>query len=245
MTTFDEQNIQKSIDELRTELAAFCEQFSIKRFEPDDIVELLEDGEEIEWIIEQLKHDNEHLAEETAAKILTEIRDAVAKPEDGASAATTDSDESSMAAALEISPEEAQSQQIFDINQIDFNELESLIEQMTGGPVDQGALNQIKKMMQGDQGKLMTDFALWCQEQDIDIAVVTDEDRIKELNQQWAQTPRLAFDGKTPAEVVKAAAVPGLTKVETYHRETPKVGRNAPCPCGSGKKYKKCCGRNL
>lgn len=25
----------------------------------------------------------------------------------------------------------------------------------------------------------------------------------------------------------------------------PKVGRNDPCPCGSGKKYKKCCGANL
>lgn len=24
-----------------------------------------------------------------------------------------------------------------------------------------------------------------------------------------------------------------------------KTGRNDPCPCGSGKKYKKCCGRNL
>ena len=24
-----------------------------------------------------------------------------------------------------------------------------------------------------------------------------------------------------------------------------KVGRNEPCPCGSGKKYKKCCGTNL
>ena len=24
----------------------------------------------------------------------------------------------------------------------------------------------------------------------------------------------------------------------------PKVGRNDPCPCGSGKKYKNCCGRN-
>ncbi len=23
----------------------------------------------------------------------------------------------------------------------------------------------------------------------------------------------------------------------------PKIGRNDPCPCGSGKKYKKCCGR--
>jgi len=25
---------------------------------------------------------------------------------------------------------------------------------------------------------------------------------------------------------------------------TPKVGRNDPCPCGSGKKYKKCCGKS-
>ncbi|MCQ2379529.1 MAG: preprotein translocase subunit SecA [Victivallaceae bacterium] len=29
----------------------------------------------------------------------------------------------------------------------------------------------------------------------------------------------------------------------TFHREAPKVGRNDPCPCGSGKKYKKCCGK--
>ncbi len=28
----------------------------------------------------------------------------------------------------------------------------------------------------------------------------------------------------------------------TFHREHPKVGRNDLCPCGSGKKYKKCCG---
>ena len=33
-------------------------------------------------------------------------------------------------------------------------------------------------------------------------------------------------------------AVPPTTVV----RETPKIGRNDPCPCGSGKKYKKCCG---
>jgi preprotein translocase subunit SecA len=32
------------------------------------------------------------------------------------------------------------------------------------------------------------------------------------------------------------------TKVETIHRQAPKVGRNDPCPCGSGKKYKKCHG---
>ncbi|WP_321326676.1 preprotein translocase subunit SecA [Thiomicrorhabdus sp.] len=29
----------------------------------------------------------------------------------------------------------------------------------------------------------------------------------------------------------------------TFRREAPKVGRNDPCPCGSGKKYKQCCGK--
>jgi uncharacterized protein YecA (UPF0149 family) len=28
----------------------------------------------------------------------------------------------------------------------------------------------------------------------------------------------------------------------TFIHSSPKVGRNDPCPCGSGKKYKKCCG---
>ena len=32
---------------------------------------------------------------------------------------------------------------------------------------------------------------------------------------------------------------------QPYVREAPKIGRNDPCPCGSGKKYKRCCGRNI
>jgi preprotein translocase subunit SecA len=31
--------------------------------------------------------------------------------------------------------------------------------------------------------------------------------------------------------------------IKTVRREEPKVGRNDPCPCGSGKKYKKCHGQ--
>jgi SEC-C motif-containing protein len=31
---------------------------------------------------------------------------------------------------------------------------------------------------------------------------------------------------------------------QPIRRESPKVGRNEPCPCGSGKKFKKCCGAN-
>ncbi len=33
-------------------------------------------------------------------------------------------------------------------------------------------------------------------------------------------------------------------KPETVRRQGKKIGRNEPCPCGSGKKYKQCCGRN-
>jgi preprotein translocase subunit SecA len=38
------------------------------------------------------------------------------------------------------------------------------------------------------------------------------------------------------AEALERAVLTPVT------REEPKVGRNDPCPCGSGKKYKKCCG---
>ena len=34
-------------------------------------------------------------------------------------------------------------------------------------------------------------------------------------------------------------------KESTTIRKEKKIGRNDPCPCGSGKKYKKCCGKNL
>jgi len=42
-----------------------------------------------------------------------------------------------------------------------------------------------------------------------------------------------------------AQAPQGEQRVKQIRLEQPKVGRNAPCPCGSGKKYKKCCGKNL
>ena len=36
---------------------------------------------------------------------------------------------------------------------------------------------------------------------------------------------------------------PGMAHIfgDTFERDAPKVGRNDPCPCGSGRKYKKCC----
>ncbi len=34
-----------------------------------------------------------------------------------------------------------------------------------------------------------------------------------------------------------------MVKPKPIVRDAPKVGRNDPCPCGSGKKHKKCCGK--
>ena len=44
--------------------------------------------------------------------------------------------------------------------------------------------------------------------------------------------------GQMPQQAPKAQ---DARKPETFRREMPKVGRNDPCPCGSGKKYKNCC----
>ena len=57
-----------------------------------------------------------------------------------------------------------------------------------------------------------------------------------------------ASGGKAPAGGAQNGSMPKAApkadrvhKQETVRREGPKVGRNDPCPCGSGKKYKNCC----
>ena len=59
-------------------------------------------------------------------------------------------------------------------------------------------------------------------------------------------------DGSTKEAPSKAAprAAPGRghatrARLETFVRAEPKVGRNEPCPCGSGKKFKQCHGKAL
>ena len=43
-------------------------------------------------------------------------------------------------------------------------------------------------------------------------------------------------------KLVFSSSGEGETKKKPAKRASTKVGRNAPCPCGSGKKFKKCCG---
>ncbi len=69
-----------------------------------------------------------------------------------------------------------------------------------------------------------------------------------------AEEPVSAFAGATRSAVATPVAAPSPSRqparvggddavVKTVRREEPKIGRNDPCPCGSGKKYKKCHGQ--
>jgi len=56
----------------------------------------------------------------------------------------------------------------------------------------------------------------------------------------------LSFGAMTANQqaAARASANAGAVSPVQVVRTAPKVGRNDPCPCGSGKKYKNCCGRN-
>jgi preprotein translocase subunit SecA len=55
-------------------------------------------------------------------------------------------------------------------------------------------------------------------------------------------SPAAAAAAAENAETAQPSREIQLPKI-TIRRDVPKVGRNDPCPCGSGKKYKQCCGR--
>ena len=52
-----------------------------------------------------------------------------------------------------------------------------------------------------------------------------------------------ATDDAVPMETSAGAVSPGRVASKRPRKTAVKVGRNDPCPCGSGKKYKKCCGK--
>ena len=70
-----------------------------------------------------------------------------------------------------------------------------------------------------------------------DVERIEQQRRQQEVKRQYqhAQVADMAGEGadqQNPPETSKPVI-----------RSTPKVGRNSPCPCGSGKKYKQCCGK--
>ena len=77
------------------------------------------------------------------------------------------------------------------------------------------------------------------------------ENFIRKLPQRTVHQETSAFGGQTATNAssgrggeMVTQATEAASKAKPV-RSGPKVGRNDPCPCGSGKKYKQCCGKNL
>lgn len=67
-------------------------------------------------------------------------------------------------------------------------------------------------------------------------------ERIMRLDNGYPTTHREAgeFDKRQEANIQKLAESLGIT-IHNKKQTGPKIGKNEPCPCGSGKKYKNCC----
>jgi hypothetical protein len=240
MNFSDLPTMTPDIGQLKNELTQLCEQFGISRFETGDIIELLEDGEAVEWIISQIQQDNAELDADKFNAVLSSIASIVAPPKKEAE----EEEQLPLETDQEVGLEEEATPPI-DFSQLDFSQMGPELEALTGMKLPPGMdMKQIQKMMESPQGAFIQDFGLFCQEQGIDMSSVSDPAQLQALNEQWMATPRAAFEGKTPAEVSQQnPSLASFKKVETYRRSEPRIGRNDPCPCGSGKKYKKCCGR--
>jgi len=69
------------------------------------------------------------------------------------------------------------------------------------------------------------------------------EEDVEAVEEQRRQSQEMEFTHDEASALTPEAVTPEEESHTPYVRETPKVGRNDPCPCGSGKKYKHCHGR--
>ena len=201
------------MQELATRLEALCQAKGAEKFSAEEIVELLADGEEVAWIVDQVLPAAAEADRREMGQVLAEIAEAVAP-------------------APAAGEEEPAAVEELDLAQL---------QQALPAGVD---VQQVEDMLRSPQGALLADFSAFCQERGFEgeQSEAETSDAIRELHEEWLQTPRPALEGKKPAAVLEGGRLfPG--KVETFRRQTPKVGRNDPCPCGSGKKFKRCCGK--
>ena len=232
-------------DSQLTQLRGLCERHGVSRFSAEEIVELLEDGEDPDWIAEQAIPDGppaavaelEALLGQLPAPAAVEVDgDSESDPSEGLSAPPL----SGAALAAGEGPADDAHGTVPDLAQV----MEGL--DLPPG-IDRG---QLEQLMASPRAALIADFGLFCQEKGVDPeqaqmmgqgAAV--DGTLQTLQEEWLETPREALEGKQPQELLEGGRLFPGGPVETYRREEPKVGRNDPCPCGSGKKYKKCCGR--
>ena len=211
------------MQDLVEKLSSECVRVGITKFSSDEMVELLQDGEEASWIIDQIGVKSD----DPVAVLLDQLSQEIvpSSPSEELSESSNDNEEDP------ISAEDA-----LDVSDLDMKDIEGMLP----AGVD---MAQVQDMLSSPRGKLLADFGAFCQEKGVDMEGNEEmNEEMASLQEEWLQTPRPTLDGKKPIEEMNRDEL-FPRKVETFRRDVPKIGRNEPCSCGSGKKYKKCCGK--
>jgi hypothetical protein len=249
--TNPQENNALNLDALKQQLEALCTEHHLVKFAPEEMIELIQDGEEVAWLMEQLLGTGELPYRAELQQNLTNIKTVLhpeaieieAEPVEVEELKPTELIIDGFSTGMEpVAPMGFTPEMLENLDEYDLPpELK----------VPGVSMDQMKEMLASPQGSFMMDFMTFCTEQGIDVTNLMKTGKgsstaIEEYRAQWMETPREAFDGKTPREYMEENPDLKLNaKVSTYRREAPKVGRNEPCLCGSGKKYKKCCGLGL
>ena len=211
------------MQELVEQLESLCEKTGIEKFSAGEMVELLEDGEEIEWILDQIGQQ----AESPVGVLLQQIASEVA-PEQ------SDVDDDEEVDGQEVEGDAGEDD--FDPANLDMAELEGMLPPgVDMGQCRRCSPHRAVRYWPTSAHSVRSMGWRWRRRGEMNEAM-------QALHEEWLQTPRDALEGKKPAEMLEGGRLLP-SKVETFRREEPKVGRNDPCPCGSGKKYKKCCAK--
>ncbi|MEE2659748.1 MAG: SEC-C metal-binding domain-containing protein [Candidatus Latescibacterota bacterium] len=223
-------------------LNKFCENNEIRRLSPGEMRELLEDGEEAAWIAEQAGAANvesrlelESILESIAVHVAPAPCDDGGEDTDGRGDAEPDGHRA---------PDVVVDQDADELSAMDPAALAASLGQMSGGLPSGVDARQLQKVLSSPRGQLLADFGAFCEERGVDGegSGEMDEAALRVLHDEWRQTSRPTLEGKKPAEMFDGGTL-FPEKVVTLRRVAPKVGRNEACPCGSDKKFKKCCGR--
>ena len=94
------------------------------------------------------------------------------------------------------------------------------------------------------QGNISHDVVRWLSRIEVQReSEIEEAERQRRLAESQAMRYTQPEEGGAAPQASAANAPARAAKAETFVRSGRKVGRNEPCPCGSGKKYKHCCGR--
>lgn len=117
-----------------------------------------------------------------------------------------------------------------------------------GAHVDASVNKEYSSLSKGDSLKRMysKNGKHWFNMQGAELASVRQiaHEVLKTLKPNYEKKPNLPQNSLSLGGIKMVFKEDMSEHAETPRGSTKKAGRNDPCPCGSGKKYKKCCGKN-